>query len=311
VPEKWPIVGAGEWFDARTARINLMREAADRRAADDVRSADAIKTGARQAFVGLAFTTALVRGFTVFTTEWIVRSITRGRLAIAASMADGSPERTEAATQAKPLSGQTRAAAAAAAAGSAAMPAMNQAMEAIHGSATTIAKILKSIGESAFQTDLLALNAAGAAARARPTIGAGGPRDGREVCRCGAELRPRRENLRPRVGTFRRDRGKGPARRRVGGREGDGVERTNPGIGQVHLAVAQMDTVTQANLAVTEEIATQADEPNAHAAALTAVIGGWLALIGGARTNDPPGRPGGPRAGATSPRPGRPARGRG
>jgi methyl-accepting chemotaxis protein len=83
------------------------------------------------------------------------------------------------------------------------------------------------------------------------------------------------------------------------------------GIGQVHLAVVQMDTVTQANLAVTEKIATQADELNAHAAALTAVIGGWLALIGGARTNDPPGRPGGPRAGATSPRPGRPARGRG
>ena len=57
------------------------------------------------------------------------------------------------------------------------------------------------------------------------------------------------------------------------------------GIGQVNLAGAQLDT------------AAQSEELKAHATELPAAIGQWLAMIGRARTNDPHGGPGVPRAG--------------
>jgi hypothetical protein len=56
------------------------------------------------------------------------------------------------------------------------------------------------------------------------------------------------------------------------------------GIGQVNLAGAQLDT------------AAQSEELKAHATGLPAAIGQCLAMIGRARTNDPHGGPGVPRA---------------
>ena len=61
------------------------------------------------------------------------------------------------------------------------------------------------------------------------------------------------------------------------------------GIGQVNLAGAQLDT------------AAQSEELKAHATGRPAAIGQCLAMIGRARTNDPHGRPGVPRAGGNVP----------
>ncbi len=77
-------IAAGSWFDASTARINLMKEVEDRLAADHARNADAIKKGARREFVFFMLATLLITGFTVASGGWIVRSIYADALRAAA-----------------------------------------------------------------------------------------------------------------------------------------------------------------------------------------------------------------------------------
>ena len=198
-------VASAEWFDASTRRIDLMKEVEDRLAADYEKSATEIKLAARREFGGLAITTVAVLLLTAAATWWLLRTVTRGILAIAVRLGDGSREVSSASTQVsaasqhsaagaseqaasleetsaslEELSSMTKRNAEAAAqakalaadtrtaadSGCAEMVEMKVAVEAIQTSGRNIAKIIKSIDEIAFQTNLLALNAAVEAARA-------------------------------------------------------------------------------------------------------------------------------------------------
>ena len=201
----------------------------------------------------------------------------------------------ESATQAKTLSGQTREAADA---GSADMDAMKTAMDAINASATNVAKIVKSIDEIAFQTNILALNAAVEAARAGES-GAGFAVVAEEVRalaqRSATAARQTAEKIddcvkRCEHGAQFSDK---VAQHFVGivekARQVDSLvteiatasrEQTE-GIGQVNIAVSQMDKVTQSNAAVAEESAAAAEELNAQTVELTGVVNQLLGMVGG------------------------------
>lgn len=90
---------ASAWFDASSARLNLFKQVEDRLAADYAADADAIKLGARRDFLLLSGFTALLLVVTLAATGWILRSITRGLLDLAARLAEGSTEVSSAATQ--------------------------------------------------------------------------------------------------------------------------------------------------------------------------------------------------------------------
>jgi methyl-accepting chemotaxis protein len=193
------------WFDASTARIELMKAVEDRLAADYDRDAQRIRQGAREAFLLLAAATLLIFGLTLAGSWLMLRSITRGLLGIADQLAGASAEMSQASSHVssassssaagaseqaaaleetsaalEELSSMTKRNADAAAeakglstraresadAGTTEMNNLQQAMDAIQASAANIAKILKSIDEIAFQTNILALNAAVEAARA-------------------------------------------------------------------------------------------------------------------------------------------------
>ncbi len=198
-------VAPAAWFDASTARIDLMKKVEDRLGSDYATAADAIKAAARRDFLVFSAVTVLILAFTIAVTGWIVRSL-RGRLlGVAGTMAEGSAEVTAAAAQVSAASqasatgaseqaaaleetsaaleevaGMTKRnaeaaeeaktlstqARASAESGTGEMTELRQAMDAIHSSAANISKILASIDEIAFQTNVLALNAAVEAARA-------------------------------------------------------------------------------------------------------------------------------------------------
>lgn len=186
---------------------------------------------------------------------------------------------SDAATQAKHFSSQTREAAEA---GTGSMRDMQQAMDAIKQSSTDIAKIAKTIDEIAFQTNLLALNAAVEAARAGEA-GAGfavvaeevralaqrSAQSAREtaariedsvkrsdhgvqlsgtVARCFVDISERAKKVDDLVAEI-----------------ASASTEQNQGIGQVSLAVQKMDKVTQSNAAGAEETASAAEELNGQA----------------------------------------------
>ena len=341
-------VVAGVWFDASTARINLMKEVEDRLGADYAHNAEQIKQAARQQFVIFAAATAAIIGLTLAASWWIGRSVTRRLLEVASTLAEGhhqvstaanqlsassqtlaegsseqaaSLEETsasleeissmtkrnaEAATQAKVLSTQTRAAADS---GSAEMEQMKQAMDAIKASATNVAKIVKSIDEIAFQTNILALNAAVEAARAGEA-GAGFAVVAEEVRalaqRSAQAARETAEKIEDAVA-------KSAHGVQISGRVAvhfneilekarkvdslvaeiaTASQEQTQGINQVNTAVSQMDKVTQSSAAGAEESAAAAEELNAQVHELNGVVGQLLVVVGGARATDPLGQPG-------------------
>lgn len=198
-------VTPGEWFDASTTRLDLLKEVEERLAANYAQAAEAILRTARREFVMLTAATALVIGFTLAATGLIVRSLTRRLLSIADRLAEGSAEVPSAAGQVsdasqssangaseqaaaleetaaslEEIASMTRRNSEAAAeartvsqrthavadVGTADMDDLRRAMDAIHTSAGDVATVLKVIDEIAFQTNVLALNAAVEAARA-------------------------------------------------------------------------------------------------------------------------------------------------
>jgi len=201
----------------------------------------------------------------------------------------------ESAQQAKQAASQTRTSADS---GAQQVKAMQSAMEAIKTASADISKILKTIDEIAFQTNILALNAAVEAARAG-TAGAGFAVVADEVRalaqRCAAAAKETAVKIEDSV-----------AKSQQGAQISTEVAKSfetiqqqilqldtlvaeianasseqSQGIGQVTVAVSQMDKVTQANAAGAEESAAASQDLNAQAGVLTNAVASLQQLVGG------------------------------
>ena len=183
---------------------------------------------------------------------------------------------------------------------------MSGAMEAIKASSDDIAKIIKTIDEIAFQTNILALNAAVEAARAGEA-GMGFAVVADEVRSLAQRSAQAAKETSAKIeGAI----GKANQGVQISGKVGVALEEIvarvrqvdelaaevasasreqSQGISQVNLAVGQMDKVTQSNAASAEESASAAEELNAQAATMKAVVGELLKIVGGA-DDDPPTR---------------------
>jgi methyl-accepting chemotaxis protein len=198
-------IEAAAWFDAITAKLDLMKQVEDRLATDYHDAAQRIRDQAHRTFVLYGIGTAIVMFFTAGFGCWTIRSITRPlhrviadlnasgtQVAAAAAqvsalsqtLAESSTEQAasleETSASLEELSSMTSRNAdcaqlatqfssqthAAASTGARHMDDMHRAMDAIKSSSSEISKIIKTIDEIAFQTNLLALNAAVEAARA-------------------------------------------------------------------------------------------------------------------------------------------------
>jgi methyl-accepting chemotaxis protein/carbonic anhydrase len=206
----------------------------------------------------------------------------------------------ESAAQTKTIAGQTRAAADS---GATDMAEMKQAMDAIKVSSGEIAKIVKTIDEIAFQTNILALNAAVEAARAGEA-GAGFAVVAEEV-----------RNLAQRSAVAARETAakiedsvsKSEHGVRISGKVAESLQQIvegartmdslvgeiatasqeqTQGIGQVNMAVSQMDKVTQGSASNAEETAAAAEELNAQALSLQESAANLQRMVGGAVTKN-------------------------
>ena len=201
----------------------------------------------------------------------------------------------ESSVQAKELANQTRQAAEAGASG---MAEMTKAMNAIKDSSTAIAKIVKTIDEIAFQTNILALNAAVEAARAgeagtgfavvaeevrslaqRSAQSAGETAtkiaDAIACSERGVQISAKVAQSCEEIVTKARRVDELVAEIAAASSE------QSQGVGQVTIAVTQMDKITQTNAASAEESASAAAELNAQAEAMRESVSTLRRLVQG------------------------------
>jgi methyl-accepting chemotaxis protein len=219
----------------------------------------------------------------------------------------------ESAGRAKEIASQARGAADT---GAAKIEQMKRAMDEIKTSSDDISKIIRTIDEIDFQTNILALNAAVEAARAGEA-GAGFAVVAEEVRGLAQRAADAaRETAGKIEGSVSRSQHGVAISHDVARSLEDIVRKAreldtlvaeiaqsagqqSQGITQINTAVAQMDRVTQTNAGSAEECASAAEELNAQSGMLQSTAAELLALVGGRRES----RPVPPPAGADHPAP--------
>ncbi|MCP4641925.1 MAG: hypothetical protein GY851_15900 [bacterium] len=185
-----------------------------------------------------------------------------------------------------------------------AMERMSSAIERIKVSSDETAKIIKTIDEIAFQTNLLALNAAVEAARAGEA-GKGFAVVAEEVRNLAQRSADAARSTSELIEESQQNTDNGV---RVSTEVGDMLRQISEGIGkvnqlisevtaasneqaqgvdQINTAVAQMDRVTQANAASSEEAASASEELSAQAETLNDMVGTLASIVGGSQGAPP------------------------